>query len=173
MKNSLNCSKGLLDLSTAIVMGILNLTPDSFHDGGKNLPDENYLKLSSTMLEQGAKIIDIGGQSTRPGATFLSAEEEWSRIQYPLFKLIKEFPDAIFSIDTFYSLVAQRAIEAGVSVVNDVSAGSIDPNMFATVAKLRVPYVLMHMQGNPRTMQIAPEYEDVMLEILDFFILKS
>jgi dihydropteroate synthase len=172
MKNSLNCSGKLLDLSTVSIMGILNLTPDSFYDGGKNLSPDAYLKTSNKMLEQGAKIIDIGGQSTRPGATRLTEEEEWQRLKTPLSELVKEFPDTIFSIDTFYSSIARRAVHIGASMVNDVSAGSIDPDMFKVVSELNVPYVLMHMQGEPATMQIKPEYADVMTEMINFFATK-
>ena len=150
-------------------MGILNLTPDSFHDGGKNKDSENYIEATRSMLDEGAGIIDIGAQSTRPGATQIAEEEERSRLNIPLKNLSKEFPDAIFSIDTFYSSVAKRAIDLGVSIVNDVSAGVLDPKMFSTIAELKVPYVLMHMKGLPATMQIQPEYQDLLLEIIDFF----
>ena len=169
MKKSLNCSGRLLDLSTAAIMGILNLSPDSFYDGGKNSSLHDYIHHTSTMLLQGAAIIDIGGQSTRPGARRLNETEEWARLEGPLTVLIKEFPDVIFSIDTFYSSIAKRAVEAGASIINDISGGNLDPKMFSTVATLRVPYILMHMQGEPNTMQIAPAYKDVTIEILDFF----
>ncbi len=125
------------------------------------------------MLEQGARIIDIGAQSTRPGAPLLDPEEEWLRLDKALKNLLKEFPKTIFSIDTFYSSVVKRSVDLGVSIVNDVSAGSIDPKMFSTIASLKVPYVLMHMQGQPATMQTKPEYRDVMMDIIDFFCEKT
>ena len=153
-------------------MGILNITPDSFHDGNRYMSESAILKRVESMIQQGADIIDVGGQSTRPGATPISAEEEWSRIGVHLIKLIATFPMAIFSIDTFYSSVARKAIDAGVSVINDVSAGSIDPEIITAAASMRTPYILMHMQGNPRTMQKRPEYKNVVHEVLEFFVSK-
>ncbi|TAH43580.1 MAG: dihydropteroate synthase [Bacteroidetes bacterium] len=173
MKKYLNCSGRLLDLSTPIIMGILNLSPDSFFDGGKYPEEKNYIDAVRLMLDQGAGIIDIGAQSTRPGASLLASDEEWSRLHTPLKNLQREFPDAIFSIDTFYSSVAKKSVELGVSMVNDVSAGSIDPKMFSTVAALKVPYVLMHMQGVPATMQANPKYDNVSIELIDFFSEKT
>lgn len=169
MKKYLNCSGRLLDLSTPLIMGILNLTPDSFYDGGKNQHSEKYLEAVASMLLDGAGIIDIGAQSTRPGAKQIEAEEEWSRLKVPLQNLIKEFPNALFSIDTFHSSVAKKSADLGISLINDVSAGSLDPKMFRTVADLKLPYVLMHMKGSPATMQINPEYRDVLIEIIEFF----
>lgn len=172
MNKLLNVRGRLLDLSTPAVMGILNVTPDSFHDGGRFDSVDAAVKQVASMLESGASIIDIGAQSTRPGAEFLDAEQEWNRLSVLLPELSKCFPEAVFSIDTFHSTVADKAVEAGCAVVNDVSGGEMDPNMYATVSRLRVPYVLMHMQGTPATMQVAPEYEDVVKYIFDYFLKK-
>ena len=169
MKKCLNCSGKLLDLSTKAVMGILNLTPDSFHDGGKNLLADHYIEHTRKMIIDGAAIIDVGGQSTRPGSELLDEECEWSRIREPLTTLVKEFPQMIFSIDTFYSSVAKRAVDKGASIINDVSGGNLDLKMFSAVAKMKVPYILMHMKGTPQNMQVNPEYKDVVLDVLDFF----
>lgn len=166
---TINTNGNLFDLDTPKVMGILNLTPDSFFDGGKNNTLDSALKKIEEMLTNGASIIDIGGQSTRPGANFLSADEEL-KVLFPILeKLIKNFPETIFSIDTFWSKVAKETVEAGVAIVNDVSAGSIDSEMFNTVADLKVPYVLMHMQGKPKDMQKDPVYENVTTEVNQFF----
>jgi len=153
-------------------MGILNLSPDSFYDGGKHISGKQYIEHAGKMIAEGAAIIDIGGQSTRPGAELLSDEEEWSRVQKPLSELKKEFPQTIFSIDTFHSSVAARAVKAGVSIINDISGGNMDKEMFSTVAELKVPYIVMHMQGTPQTMQINPVYDDVVMDVLNFFNLK-
>jgi len=169
MKKCLNCSGKLLDLSTKAVMGILNLTPDSFHDGDKNLHGDHYIEHTGKMINDGATIIDVGGQSTRPGSELLDEESEWSRIKKPLAILVQEFPQMIFSIDTFYSSVAKRAIDTGASIINDVSGGNIDAKMFSVVAKMKVPYILMHMKGTPQNMQVNPEYKDIVLDVLDFF----
>lgn len=169
VKNTLNCRGRILDLSTPKVMGILNLTPDSFHDGGRYLLEKEYLSRAEKMLDEGAALIDIGGQSTRPGAAHLGPEEEWSRLETPLSLLVKYFPESIFSIDTFHASVASKACDLGISMVNDVSGGTMDPDMFPVIAKLNVPYVLMHIQGIPRTMQSKPTYTNVVKEVLDFF----
>ncbi len=171
MKNTLNCQGAILDLSTPVVMGILNLTSDSFFDGGKYISDDKYISHTQSMLEQGARIIDVGAQSTRPGADLIGADEEWNSLKNPLLKLIKEFPSAVFSIDTFHSSVAERAFNSGVSIVNDISGGSMDTKMFSTVARLKVPYILMHIQGSPATMQIDPTYDDVLSDIINYLTL--
>lgn len=169
VKTSLNCKGRILDLSTAKVMAILNLTPDSFHDGAKFSGAEAALKQTQKLLDEGADIIDLGAQSTRPGATFINAEEEWQRLEKILPALTAAFPDALFSIDTFHASVASRAVAQGVCMVNDVSGGQYDPAMFKTVAALGVPYVLMHVQGRPADMQQNPVYTDVVNEVLDYF----
>ncbi len=169
MKKSLNCNGRLVDLSTPAVMGILNLTPDSFHDGGKYIQNEVYLHHAESMLKAGALFIDIGAQSTRPGSARLTAEQEWERLETALLKLMKEFPAANFSIDTYHAAVAKRSVHAGAVLINDISGGSMDPAMFQTIAELHVPYIMMHIQGTPETMQLAPAYEDVVTEVIDYF----
>ncbi|HMQ46697.1 MAG TPA: dihydropteroate synthase [Saprospiraceae bacterium] len=169
-KQTINCKGHLLSLEQPQVMGILNCTPDSFYDGGKYRVEADLLRQAEKMLEEGAAIIDIGGASSRPGADWVSVDEELSRV-LPAIELIRKyFPDALLSIDTVWSEVARRSIAAGVCMVNDISAGRIDPKLYDMVAELGVPYILMHMQGRPDTMQVQPVYEDVVLEVLDFFI---
>ncbi len=153
-------------------MGILNITPDSFHDGGSYNNTERALLQAEKMLAEGADILDIGGQSTRPKSTRISAAEEWSRVA-PVLKIIrKKYPNAVLSIDTFYADVAAQAVAEGANIVNDISAGTLDENMFKTVAGLHVPYVLMHMQGTPETMQNSPQYQHVVAEVLHEFSIK-
>lgn len=152
-----------------MVMGILNTTSDSFYDGGKYHTIENALKHCSEMLENGADIIDIGGQSTRPGAAMVSAEFEQTITTPVIEAILKHFPQTIISIDTFRASVAKAALEAGAAIVNDVSAGDDDPEMFATVAKFDVPYIAMHKKGMPADMQNDPKYQDVTLEVLNYF----
>ena len=142
-------------------MGILNITPDSFYDGGTNTDISKVIKKAEQMLVEGATILDIGGMSSRPGADIISIEEELNRVIPVITAIIKHFPESILSIDTVQSVVAKAAIEAGASIVNDISAGKIDPEMYTTVAQLGVPYILMHMQGKPKDMQQAPSYEEV------------
>jgi dihydropteroate synthase len=170
---TLNCKGRLLVIEKPIVMGIINATPDSFFPGSRNEGTEAILRKAEQMLEEGATILDIGGQSTRPGSEKLSAEVEVKRVIEPTRAIHKNFPEAFISIDTFYSSVAKEAIEAGASIVNDISAGSMDGGMIETVAALKVPYVLMHMQGTPQTMHKDPQYKDVTKEVLDFFIRKK
>ena len=158
-------------LDTPIVMGILNVTPDSFYDGGQYAAVDTALEQAEQMLTEGASIIDVGGMSSRPGADIISVEEELQRVIPVIEAVKKQFPDAIISIDTVQSEVARASVQAGASIINDISAGRIDDKMYATVADLKnVPYILMHMQGKPQDMQTKPSYEDVALEILDFFI---
>ena len=169
---TLNCKGKLLVVDKPQVMGIINITPDSFYSGSRFDDTDSILKQVGKMLMEGADIIDIGGQSTRPGSEQLSDSEEEKRVCPVIAAIHKEFPAAIISIDTFYASVAANAVAAGASIVNDVTAGSIDPAMISTVARLNVPYILMHMQGNPQTMQLQPHYENVTREVLDFFITK-
>ena len=154
-------------------MGILNITADSFYKGYLQHKDDEILSVAANMLTQGASIIDIGGQSTRPGSTVISVAEETDRVLPVIEKLAVHLPDAILSIDTYYSEVAKAAVQAGARIVNDISAGNIDEAMIATVAALKVPYVCMHMQGTPQTMQANPQYDNVTREVLDFFISKQ
>lgn len=165
----INCKGHLIDLDRPKVMGILNLTPDSFYDGGKYKSAADILKQVEKMLREGATFIDIGAYSSRPKAKHISQDEELSRLLPVLELLVKEFPDALISIDTFRSSVADKAIASGACMVNDISGGSMDENMFATIAKLQVPYILMHMVGTPQTMQQHVQYEDLIKDIIFYF----
>lgn len=170
MQQTLNCNGKLLSLAQPIVMGILNITPDSFFDGNKYTHLDDALRQTEKMLKEGASIIDIGGMSSRPGAELVRVEEELERV-LPVIETINEhFPKTILSIDTVWADVAKYAIEAGAHIVNDISAGKMDEKMYAQVAKMQVPYLLMHMQGKPQTMQKSPIYKNITTDILDFFI---
>ncbi len=159
----------ILDLSTPKIMGILNITPDSFYDGGSYLSNESILAQAQKLLMDGADIIDIGAVSTRPNASIVNENDELMRL-IPAIELLKEkFPDCIISVDTYRSNVATKAIEAGADMVNDISGGTFDTNMFDVVAKLNVPFVLMHIQGTPQDMQHNPSYVDVSNDVNDFF----
>jgi len=154
-------------------MGIINITPDSFFAGSRATSIDAVLAQAEKMLNDGADILDIGGQSTRPGSERISADEELKRVIEPVKTIAEKFPKEFISIDTFYSTVAKQAVQAGASIVNDISAGSIDNAMIDTVAALNVPYVLMHMQGTLQTMQQSPQYENATKEVLDFLIQKK
>ena len=169
-QTTLNCAGTLLDLSVPQVMGIINLTPDSFFADSRKQGVESAVTAAEQMLAEGASILDLGGMSSRPGAEIITVEEELKRVVDPIKAIKDRFPDVLISIDTVHSEVARQAVAAGAALVNDISAGSIDTEMYAAVADLRVPYILMHMQGSPKTMQLAPQYEDVLQEVLDFFI---
>lgn len=170
---TLNCKGRLLMIEKPIVMGILNITPDSFYSGSRIENKESILNKAEQMLNEGATILDIGGQSTRPGSTRLSAKEELEKV-LPAIQLIKhQFPSCFLSIDTYHSAVAKEAVAAGVDMVNDISAGTMDEQMISTVAALNVPYIAMHMQGTPDTMQQNPSYENVTREVVDYFIKKT
>ncbi|HLU85694.1 MAG TPA: dihydropteroate synthase [Vicingaceae bacterium] len=150
-------------------MGILNITPDSFFDGGNYLSEERIIEQAKKHLNEGAVILDVGGYSTKPGAAFVSEQEELNRV-IPVVELLhRQFPEAIISIDTFRANVAQKAVEKGAAIINDISAGSMDENLLDVVASLNVPYILMHMQGTPETMQQNPQYENVVQEVMQFF----
>jgi dihydropteroate synthase len=168
-KKTLNLRGDVIDLSYPIVMGILNVTPDSFYDGGFHNDELRMLEKVGHMLTDGATIIDIGGYSSRPGAREVSEEEEIRRVVPAIRAIMKEYPDAYVSVDTFRSAVAEAAVSEGAVMVNDISAGSLDGKMFATVGKLKVAYVLMHMRGNPQTMQTLTGYDNILLEVIDFF----
>ncbi|NJL14481.1 MAG: dihydropteroate synthase [Microscillaceae bacterium] len=168
-KKLLRLGDKLLDLRRPRLMGILNLTPDSFYDGGRYYQEEVILSAVARMWAEGADVIDVGGYSTRPGAAEVPLEEELHRV-LPVIRLIKHhFPEIALAIDTFRSEVARQAVAAGAVFVNDVSGGQADPEMFATVAALQVPYVLMHMRGTPQTMAQATHYQDFMSEICRYF----
>ncbi len=169
-KQTLNCRGRLLSLASPLVMGVLNLTPDSFFDGGRYTSSATILAQVEKMLAEGADIIDIGGMSSRPGAVLISEEEELLRVLPAVESALKAFPDIIISIDTVRSGVARRCIEAGCHIINDISAGRLDEKMYAAVAELGVPYILMHMQGKPESMQDKPIYNDVTEDVLDFLI---
>ncbi|CAN5824387.1 dihydropteroate synthase [soil metagenome] len=166
---TLNCKGKLLAIGSPLVMGIINCTPDSFYKG--NIADD-LLPLAESMINAGAAILDIGGQSTRPGSERISIKEETARA-VPVIKMIsRHFPGTIISVDTYQSEVAKAAVDAGASIVNDISAGSMDLQMIPTVAKLGTAYICMHMKGTPETMQRDIHYDDVVKEVLDFFIQK-
>jgi len=151
------------------VMGIVNITTDSFYSGSRATEIDAILKLTEKHISEGATFIDIGASSSKPGASISNAEEEWETLEPILPKVLEAFPDTYFSVDTYHASVAKRAIALGVDIVNDISAGSIDNAMFDTIAELNAPYVLMHMQGRPDNMQLAPHYEDVTKDVLLFF----
>ncbi|HRH23628.1 MAG TPA: dihydropteroate synthase [Candidatus Magasanikbacteria bacterium] len=165
----MDCNGKVLDLTTPVVMGILNITPDSFFDGGKYTDEQTILTQVQTMITEGATIIDVGAVSTRPGADEVSEEEELKRLIGAIRIIRKNYSDLIISVDTCRASVAKEAIRAGADMINDISGGEYDPNMFATIAELQVPYVLMHMQGTPRDMQQNPQYTDVVKEVYLFF----
>ena len=151
-----------------IVMGILNITPDSFFEGSRVVEMDQILREAEQMLRAGATLLDIGGQSTRPGSERLSAEEECDRVILPIERLSSAFPQAFLSVDTYHAQVAEAAVNAGAHMVNDISAGLLDNKMLATVSKLQVPYVIMHMKGEPETMQKNTTYQNVLKDVIDF-----
>lgn len=169
LKMTINCNGQLIDLTTPKVMGILNLTPNSFFDGGRYKSHEEILSKVEKMLNDGATFIDIGAYSSKPNADFVSEAEELERI-VPIVELIlKQFPETILSIDTFRSEVAKACIENGAAIINDISAGNLDEKMLETVAKYNVPYIMMHMKGTPQTMQSMTNYGNIVKEILFYF----
>lgn len=166
---TINCKGNLIDLSTPKIMGILNITPDSFYSGSRNKADDSLLKNTELMLKEGATFIDLGGYSTRPGADDISPKEELDRVQPAVELLMRNFPDILISVDTFRSEVAEKCIETGAAIVNDISAGHMDKNMLSVIAKHRVPYIIMHMRGNPQTMKDLNKYDDMIQEIIFYF----
>ncbi len=170
-QQTINCRGRILDLSEPLIMGILNLSPNSFFDGGL-WKGENFLFRVEQMLNEGADIIDIGGMSSKPGSDFISEEIELERIIKPLEAIVSNFPEAILSIDTWRSKVVKESADAGAHIINDISAGSFDEELFKTVADSGLPYILMHMKGTPKNMQQNPEYNDILPDVLDFFIKK-
>jgi len=168
--HSLNCRGKLLDLSTPRVMGILNITPDSFHDGGRFLNPQEALDRFGEMISNGADIIDIGGVSSRPGSELSDANQELERLLPVISELRKEFPDQIISIDTYNAIVAAKmVVDFGIDIVNDISAGELDSEMISVIARLNVPYIIMHMKGSPLDMQENPEYQNVTDEVIQYF----
>ncbi len=169
----MNVGGKLISIDKPMLMGILNCTPDSFYSGSRYNNEDIVLKKAEQMLEEGADFLDIGGQSTRPGAPLLSAEEEILRVLPAIKAVIKNFPKALISIDTYHAKVAQAAVDHGAVIINDISAGEMDDEMIPLAGKLRTPYIAMHMQGKPTHMQDRPHYEDVVREVFDYFIHKK
>ena len=159
----------MIDLSQPKVMGILNITPNSFFDGGKYVDENAILNQAEKMISEGATFIDVGAYSSKPNAEYVSEEQEIERLIPVVKSLVKEFPEIILSIDTFRSSVAQKAIEAGAAIINDISGGSLDAEMMKTVANLQVPYIMMHMKGTPKTMQTLTQYDYILKEMLFYF----
>lgn len=168
----LNCRGKLLDLNEPKVMGILNLTPDSFFDGGLNLKDDFFLTKAEELVKGGAAILDLGAATTKPGSRLIDAEEEWAVLERPLKMLKKQYPNTIFSIDTYHSETAQRAADNGVEMINDISGGTIDNLMFEVVGKNKLAYVLMHIHGTPENMQQNPVQGNVSNSVQVFFEMK-
>lgn len=166
---TINCKGQLIDLSTPKVMGILNITPNSFFDGGKYKDENELLRRVEKMLNEGADFIDVGAYSSRPNAEFVSEDEEISRIIPVVNLLQKHFPETILSIDTFRAEVAKSCIESGAAIINDISAGKLDDKMLETIAKYQVPYIMMHMKGTPQTMHEFVQYEDIIKEMIFYF----
>jgi dihydropteroate synthase len=166
---TLNCRGELIDLSQPKVMGIINVTPDSFYAGSRQVETKSILAQAEKMLIDGATFLDVGGYSSRPGAEDVSLEEESQRALPAIQAIAKEFPNAFISVDTFRSAIAKQAVDAGACMVNDISGGELDKEMFATVAALQVPYVIMHMRGTPQTMTQHTQYEDLIKDVMDYF----
>ena len=166
---NINCNGNLIDLSTPKVMGILNVTPNSFYDGGKHKEINSIIHQVDKMLSEGADFIDIGAYSSKPSAEFVSEEEEIKRLVHIIKELVETFPTIILSVDTFRANVAKASVEKGVAMVNDISAGLLDEKMFETIANLKVPYIMMHMRGNPQTMQSLTQYDDIVKEMIFYF----
>ncbi len=166
---NINCNGNLIDLSTPKVMGILNVTPNSFYDGGKHKEINSIIHQVDKMLSEGADFIDIGAYSSKPSAEFVSEEEEIKRLVHIIKELVETFPTIILSVDTFRANVARASVENGVAMVNDISAGLLDDKMLETVAQLKVPYIMMHMRGNPQTMQSLTDYNDIVKEMIFYF----
>jgi len=166
---TINCKGKLIDLSAPKVMGILNMTPDSFYDGGIHKNENDILNHVERMLKEGATFIDVGAYSSRPNADHVSEAEELKRILPIVTLILKSFPETLLSIDTFRSDVAKQCIEAGASIINDISAGNLDQNMLKTIADLQVPYIMMHMRGTPQTMQQHTNYDNLVKDVLFYF----
>lgn len=169
-KSYINCNGSLLDFETPRIMGVLNVTPDSFYDGGYYSEGDLLQRQITRLKEDGADIIDVGGYSSRPGADHISKKEEWQRLEPVLNLIRKEHPEMIISVDTFRSDIASAAVKQyGVDIINDISAGEMDEKMFETISQLQVPYIMMHMKGTPQNMKEMAQYDDMMDEILKYF----
>jgi len=165
VNRTLNVGGTILDLGTPRVMGVLNVTPDSFYDGGRYNSDDEILRQAEKMLTEGATFIDVGAYSSRPGAADVSPNEELKRAVHAITLVIDKFPEAVVSVDTFRSEVAHAAVQEGAAMVNDISSGKLDVNMIETIARLNVPYIAMHMRGNPRTMNDQTDYQNLLIDI--------
>jgi dihydropteroate synthase len=172
-KKTLNFRGKIINLSSPLVMGVMNITPDSFYDGGHYRNPIDAINLAGKHLDEGAHILDMGAASSRPGAGIIDPDTEQQRLLPALKAVLKQFPDAIISVDTYHSGTARMALDAGAHMINDISAGNIDPDMFDTVAKYRVPYAIMHMQGTPANMQENPQYKHLLKEVAAFFSEKT
>lgn len=169
-KFSLHIKNRLLQVDSPVVMGIINITPDSFAVSCRDMSESAVLRAAEQALSEGAGMLDLGGQSTRPGAEMVGLDEEWRRVHLAAAAIRREFPEAILSVDTFRAELARRAVEEdGVDVINDISGGDLDPDMFDVVSRTRVPYICMHMRGTPDTMQQLTQYDDLMADIMDYF----
>lgn len=171
-KNTLNIKGKLFDLGTPKVMGVLNLTPDSFYDGGRLKSDKDILSKAEQMLDEGVNFLDLGGYSSRPGADHISEEEEQKRVLQGLSVVKKKFAQAIVSVDTFRSGIAEKVLEEGADIINDISGGELDKEMYDVISKFKVPYIMMHMRGTPQNMKNQTKYDDLINEILIFFVKK-
>lgn len=171
-KYTMNCGGRLISFDKALIMGIINLTPDSFYDKSRQNSEISALKQAEKMLADGADILDLGAVSTRPGSAEISIDEELNRLLPSLKSIRKSFPESIISVDTWSAEVAKAAINEGADIINDISGGTMDTGMFETIAQLKVPYILMHIQGTPQTMQQNPTYNDVVNEVIDFLALR-
>ena len=166
---SLNLKGRLVTIDRPWVMGIINITPDSFYSGSRVVDERTLIERVGMMLDDGADVLDVGACSTRPGSEQVDAQGEMARLDWALNAIRREFPDVILSVDTYRADVARRCVEEwGADIINDISAGMLDPEMFATVARLRVPYVLMHMRGTPETMSSLTDYQNVAAEVLEW-----
>ena len=170
---TLNCKERLHVMDKPWVMGIINITPDSFYKESRKQHVDEIAQLAEKMITEGANILDIGGQSTRPGSKRISVQEETDRTIPAIERIMQQFPDAIISIDTYSSQVAKAAVQTGASIINDISSGDMDEAMLSAAATLQVPYICMHMQGTPGTMQKDPQYEDVSATVLNYLIRKA
>ena len=165
----INCKGKLIDLSQPKVMGIINITPDSFYSGSRSNTEKEILKTAERMLKEGADFLDLGAYSSRPGADDIPVEEELKRMLPAVEAILKEYPEALLSIDTFRARVAEESIKAGAVMINDISAGNLDKNMLKIIAKYQVPYIMMHMKGTPQNMKDLNQYDDLLHEVLFYF----
>lgn len=166
---TINCKGQIIDLSTPKIMGILNITPNSFYDGGKYSLENNAISQVEKMLIEGATFVDIGAYSSKPNAEFVSEEEELNRIIPVVKAILKEFPETLLSVDTFRSSIAQECIDNGAALINDISAGNLDEKMMEVIAKYNMPYIMMHLRGTPQTMQSQTNYEHLIKEMITYF----